>query len=135
MSPEFYAKHPNPYIRLFTDLAKGKNTFSVPRVGIWRQYNDEMRAAFDAVWIGTQTPEQALATARRRIQPKLDREIARQRRRQAQQAQSLRSTTRFARDTEDTERCTEIRRARVVDWRGVVGWVACGNHGEHGGFH
>lgn len=83
VSPEFFAQHPNPYIRLFTDLAKGPNTFSVPRVGIWRQYNDEMRAAFDSVWIGAQTPEEALATVRRRIQPKLDREMARQRRREA----------------------------------------------------
>jgi ABC-type glycerol-3-phosphate transport system substrate-binding protein len=84
VSPTFFAKHPNPYIRLFTDLAKSKNTFSVPRIGVWREYNDEMRAAFDRVWIGTQTPEAALAAVRERMQPKLARELRRIQRRQGQ---------------------------------------------------
>jgi multiple sugar transport system substrate-binding protein len=81
VSPAFFARHPNPYIRLFTDLAKSRNTFHPPRIGVWRQYNDEMRAAFDSIWLGTQTPEAALAAVRRRIQPKLDRELDRLRRR------------------------------------------------------
>jgi multiple sugar transport system substrate-binding protein len=77
VSPEFWAKHPNPYIKLFTRLAWGKNTWHTPRIGVWRQYNDEMNAAFDRIWLGEATPEQALGDVQARIQRKFDAELAR----------------------------------------------------------
>jgi hypothetical protein len=77
VSPEFWAKHPNPYIKLFTDLAWSKNTWHPPRIGIWRQYNDEMNAAFDRMWLGEATADQALGDAQHRIQRKFDLELER----------------------------------------------------------
>jgi multiple sugar transport system substrate-binding protein len=73
VSDRFYRDHPNPYIRLFYDLARGRNTFAPPKIGIWLEYRDEMNAAFQDVWTNGKDPAEALATARRRIQRKLDR--------------------------------------------------------------
>jgi maltose-binding protein MalE len=75
VSPRFYSKHPNPYIKLFTRLAYGPNTFHQPRIGVLEEYTNEMNAAFDSIWLGQQTPEVALAQVERRIQPKFEREL------------------------------------------------------------
>jgi multiple sugar transport system substrate-binding protein len=71
VSPAFYRNHKNKRIKLFYDLAAGKNTFSWPRVGIWREWQDEMSAAFERVWTNGETPEAALGYSQRRMQPKL----------------------------------------------------------------
>jgi multiple sugar transport system substrate-binding protein len=71
VSERFLSEHPNKRIRLFYDLAASRNTFSAPRVGIWREWQDEMKAVFENIWIGGQAPEVALRYAQRRIQPKL----------------------------------------------------------------
>ncbi len=72
VSPEFYAKHPNPFIHLFTDLPKGPHTISTPKIGIWPEYNDELIAAFDEVVLKSKTPKQALDDVQAHMQPKLD---------------------------------------------------------------
>ena len=77
VSAEFWAKHPNPFIKLFAQLAWSKNTWHPPRIGVWREYNDEMNAAFDRIWLNEATPEQALGDVRRRIQRKFDAELTR----------------------------------------------------------
>ena len=77
VSPEFWAKHPNRYIKLFARLAWSKNTWHPPRIGVWREYNDEMSAAFDRIWLGSATPEQALGDVQRHIQRKFDAELLR----------------------------------------------------------
>ena len=73
VSPRFYREHPNKRIRLFYDLALRPHTFSTPRVGIWREWQDEMKACFENIWTGGKQPEDALRYVERRIQPKLDR--------------------------------------------------------------
>jgi ABC-type glycerol-3-phosphate transport system substrate-binding protein len=73
VSGSFYRQHPNPYIRLFYDLAREKNTFAPPKLGIWKEFQDEMNAAFEDVWTNGADPAAALGTVRRRLQPKLDR--------------------------------------------------------------
>lgn len=77
VSPEFWAKHPNPYIKLFGRLAWSKNTWHPPRIGVWREYQDELNAAFDRIWLNAATPEQALGDVQRRIQRKFDAELTR----------------------------------------------------------
>lgn len=73
VSERFYREHRNKRIRLFYELARGANTFAPPPVGIWREWQDEMKAAFESIWTGGRAPAEALAYVDRRIQPKLDR--------------------------------------------------------------
>ncbi len=73
VSDEFLRKHPNPHIRLFIDLAKGKNAVSAPQVGIWTEFNSEMTNAFDEVYLMKKTPKEALGHVQARMQPKLER--------------------------------------------------------------
>jgi len=71
VSPEFYRGHKNKRVKLFYDLAAGKNTFSWPRVGIWKEWQDEMKTAFEKLWTQRQSPESVLRYAEHRMQPKL----------------------------------------------------------------
>lgn len=72
VSPEFVRKHSNPYIVLFSDLAKTKNAFAAPEVGLWPEYNQEIGAAFESVLLLEKTPKEALEAVQARMQPKLD---------------------------------------------------------------
>lgn len=72
VSPNFYKNHRNKRIKLFYDLAAGKNWFSWPRVGIWREWQDEMKTAFEKIWSNGEAPESALRYVEQRMQPKLD---------------------------------------------------------------
>ena len=72
VSPDFLAKHPNPYIELFIDLAKSPSAFACPEVGIWPEYSQELNAAFESVLLMDKTPRQALQDVQDRMQPKLD---------------------------------------------------------------
>lgn len=71
-SPEFYAQHANPYIRLFRELSLGPNTFSVPKTPLWPEYSANLQQAVDQMNSGAKTPAQALADVRVRMQPRLD---------------------------------------------------------------
>lgn len=72
VSADFLARHPNPNIRLFMDLAYSKNAHGVPMMGLWMQYMDEINAAFDTLMIMQKTPQQAMDDLAARMQPKLD---------------------------------------------------------------
>ncbi len=86
VSPQFLRDHPNPYIEVFIELAKSPNTFSTPRMGIWNEFSSEMSAAFDRIWLGEETPHEALGRVQERMQHKLDRELRRQRARNRRRA-------------------------------------------------
>lgn len=73
VSDRFWREHKNKRIRLFYDLARSQNTFSSPRVGIWREWQDEMKTCFEKIWTGGEDPEKALGYVDQRIQPKLRR--------------------------------------------------------------
>jgi ABC-type glycerol-3-phosphate transport system substrate-binding protein len=72
VSPEFWKRHKNPYIRLFAELPRGKNAFSQPKLGIWPEYLAEWNNAFDEVTLLKKTPKEALDAVQARMQPKLD---------------------------------------------------------------
>lgn len=72
VSKEFLAKHPNKFIKLFTDLGYSKNAFATPKLGIWKEYNDELNSTFDTIMLEQKTPKQALDDLVKRMQPKLD---------------------------------------------------------------
>ena len=71
-SDEFYSKHPNPYIKLFTTLARSKNYVTPPKIGIWPEYSAELSNAFDDIALLKKTPKEALDYVQERMQPKMD---------------------------------------------------------------
>ncbi len=77
MSEGFFQKHPNPYIRVFTELAQSPNAVHMPKTPIWTEYMDELVVAADEIYLLQATPEEALQTVQRRIQSKLDRSVQR----------------------------------------------------------
>ena len=72
-SPTFYEQHPNPYIRLFTDMPKNDSVVSPPKIAIWPEYSSELRNAFDQVFVEGKDPQEVLTRVRLRMQPALDR--------------------------------------------------------------
>jgi maltose-binding protein MalE len=81
MPANFYKDHPNPFIKLFSDLPLGKNIVIPPKMGIWPEYQQAMNDAFDAVNLQVKTPEQALQDVQNIMQPKLDEHLERLKRR------------------------------------------------------
>jgi ABC-type glycerol-3-phosphate transport system substrate-binding protein len=81
VTPDFLARHPHPYLKTFIDLAKSPHTFSTPKLGIWREYGDEMNNAFSKIWLVEETPEVALRNVRERMTGKLERELRQKERR------------------------------------------------------
>jgi multiple sugar transport system substrate-binding protein len=75
----FIEHHPNPYIGLFIQVAKRPRPFTTPNLGIWLEYVAEMNSAFDKIWLGEGDAAEVLAGVTARMQPKLDRELARKR--------------------------------------------------------
>jgi ABC-type glycerol-3-phosphate transport system substrate-binding protein len=76
VSEEFYAQHPNPYIRLFAEMGASSNAWSAPKTGVWNEYGREMNTAADKIANLTLTPQQALSSVQERIQTSYDRDRA-----------------------------------------------------------
>jgi len=83
-TPGWIEAHTHPYLQVFIDLAKSKNAVGTPKLPIWDEYKKELHAAFDSMWLGKSTPEEALQRVQDRMQPKLD-EATRLRKQRAQQ--------------------------------------------------
>jgi len=81
VSEEFYAKSPNPYIRLFRELGASPNAWSAPKTGVWSEYGREMTTAADKIANLTLTPQEALNQVHDRLQISFDRDEAIYRRR------------------------------------------------------
>ncbi len=77
VSDDFTARHPNPAIGVFMDLASSPNAFFVPRTPVWAEYKTEIQVATDRIYAGDASAEQALMDCQARIQLRLDRVLAR----------------------------------------------------------
>lgn len=77
VSDTFVSQHPNPYIEVFIDLAKSPRARTWPRLPIWAEYADEVRAASDEIYGGDTTVEQALGEVQSRMQLRFDRVLRR----------------------------------------------------------
>jgi maltose-binding protein MalE len=77
VSDDFYKKHPNPFIKMFAELPRGKNTYAQPKIGIWPEYSAEMTNAFEEIALMKKTPKEALDTVQARMQPKMDQYLRR----------------------------------------------------------
>ena len=78
VSPEFFANHKNPYIRMFQDLAQSSGANAQPKLSIWNEYTSEIRNASQRLWLGEATPERALGDVKLAVQKSWDRERERQ---------------------------------------------------------
>lgn len=67
VSENFFKNHPNKAIRLFDELARSKQAFYPPRVGMFPQLGTEMTTAFQEVNTGLKPPRQALHDAQVRL--------------------------------------------------------------------
>ncbi len=76
-SENFIRQHPNPYIKVFMDLADSPNARPAPKLTVWNEYDEELRFAYDRAFLGLAEPEAALAEAQKRVQWKYDRVMRR----------------------------------------------------------
>ncbi|HEY0868581.1 MAG TPA: ABC transporter substrate-binding protein [Fimbriimonas sp.] len=77
VSDEFWKQHPNPYVRLFDELASSPNAVATPAMGIWTEYGAEINNAYDEIVLMKKTPKKALDDVAARMQPKLDQYLRR----------------------------------------------------------
>ncbi len=76
-SGDFRARHPNPHIGVFIELARSPNACYVPRLAVWNEYRDEMLVATDRILSLAADPEQVSQQVQRRVQWKFDRVLRR----------------------------------------------------------
>jgi len=75
VDPEWLAQHPHQQLQVFIDLARSRNAVTIPKLPVWEEYQDELKSAFEKMWLRDATPEEALRKVQQRMQPKLDRAI------------------------------------------------------------
>ena len=83
VSKEFFERHPNPYIKVFQELAASPNARGVPRVPIWPEVAKQLNDAGQAVALSGADPRAVLSAAQARLQAQYDgfRKIQEQRKR------------------------------------------------------
>lgn len=74
VSPEFWERHPHPYIRLFRDLPTRPQVFAPPRTGVYNELLREVGFAVDQIQNLSRSPREALGEASRRVQVAVDRD-------------------------------------------------------------
>jgi multiple sugar transport system substrate-binding protein len=72
VSDAFWKNHPNPFIKLFSEQPRSKNVILPPPIGIWPEYQAEIKNAFEEVSLLHKTPKEALDHVQARMQPKFE---------------------------------------------------------------
>jgi len=67
-SPFFTAHHPNPDIAIFRQLAASPHAVTMPKMGIWVEYQRNIQLAFDKVRLKVAPPPRALQECQDRTQ-------------------------------------------------------------------
>lgn len=76
VSDNFYAAHPNPYIRLFAELGSLPSAWAAPQTGVWNEYARELNTVAGKIQSLSVTPEEGLRQVQDTMQRSLDRENA-----------------------------------------------------------
>ncbi len=76
-SDEFWERNPNPYIKVFSDLAASPNVFAFPTTPIRTEFYREIDAAMDTIMNLTRSPAEAFRHVKYRMQKRLDYEVRR----------------------------------------------------------
>ncbi len=77
VSPGFLSGHPNPAVPFFVGLVRSPGVRAVPRLALWREFDQEMVVATERVLALRSTPADALAEVQERVQWRLDRAMRR----------------------------------------------------------
>jgi ABC-type glycerol-3-phosphate transport system substrate-binding protein len=83
VSSDFLDHHPNPYVRVFDQLAASPNAHPTEPVPVLAEVNDEMNVLAQRVSMLQSTPQQALSEMQQRLQAKYDDFVDEQRERKA----------------------------------------------------
>ena len=59
-SPFFEQHHPHPFIDVFRKLGASETTATMPRIAIWKEYQEELNEVFSEVRLLRATPEAAV---------------------------------------------------------------------------
>ena len=73
VSEDFYRHHPDPYARVFAELANSPNARSVPPITTWTEYEATMMDATGRIMAGDPDVDGILARAQRREQTHYER--------------------------------------------------------------
>jgi len=65
--PGFFATHPNPFIRVFDEMAQSQHAFGYPKMPMFTEASRELLVMLETVLRGTGSPEEAVDTAQRKI--------------------------------------------------------------------
>jgi len=76
-SDEFWEKNPNPYIKVFSELAASSNVFAFPTTPIRTEFYREIDATMDTIMNLSKSPAEALRGVKVRMQKRLDHEVRR----------------------------------------------------------
>ncbi len=77
VSEDFFARHQNPFIRMFQALPLSPRAAGMPRMSVWAEYRSEVASMFQRIWLMQATPEQALHDSQVRMQHSWDRALSR----------------------------------------------------------
>ena len=64
---DFYAKHKNPFIRVFDEMASSPDAFGYPQMPVWPIATDELKKMHENILGGRSDPHAEVAAAERRI--------------------------------------------------------------------
>ncbi|MBE7157636.1 MAG: ABC transporter substrate-binding protein [Rhodospirillales bacterium] len=73
VSEDFYRRHPDPYVRVFAELASSPNVRFSPQMTTWNEYNDDLTDATGRIMAGATDVEAVLRNVQRREQAHYDR--------------------------------------------------------------
>jgi ABC-type glycerol-3-phosphate transport system substrate-binding protein len=59
--------HPNKEIEVFIGLSKSSQARVIPRTPVWAEYSSEISLAFESVWLGSKSAEDALNLVQKRM--------------------------------------------------------------------
>jgi maltose-binding protein MalE len=72
VSSNFLQHHPNPYIKVFQDLAASPNAHGVPQIPIWPEVYKELNDDAQSVALEGADPQTLLHQAQQRMQERYD---------------------------------------------------------------
>jgi multiple sugar transport system substrate-binding protein len=70
--PDFYATHPNPFIRVFDEMAASPDAFGYPQMPTWAQTSAELLKMHENILRGVRDSHEAVKSAQQRVDAIVD---------------------------------------------------------------
>ena len=87
VSQAFWDTHPNPYIKLFYELAVSLNVMYYPMLPVWNEMSDEILSAYTEISLLKKTPREALGAVQEKIDSEWQKQLALIKKREAYEQQ------------------------------------------------